>query len=219
MKNVIITGATGMIGSMVLDLCLNNDHVRQVTVVVRKPTGRQHPKLVELLHQNFLDFSAVAAHLTNQDVCFYCIGVYTGQVAREQFREITVDYTKSFATALRNQNNKTTFCFLSGDGADSKEKSRIMFARDKGIAENILLGLGFHQTFIFRPGYIYPTIPRKEPNRAYVVFKYLYKGLLRYVYPDIGVTSEHLSKAMVHAGLKGAEKPILENRDIRKIKV
>lgn len=215
-KNVIITGATGMTGSMILDKCLANDEVKKVTSVVRRPTGKQHPKLVEVVHSDFLNFEH-AEYLKNQDVCYYCIGVYTGQAPREQFSEITIGYTKAFASALRAQNDKTTFCFLSGDGADRSEKSRIMFKKDKGIAENSLIALQFNRLYIFRPGYIYPTIPRKEPNRSYIFFRYAYKGLLQYIYPNIGLTSEQLSNAMTNAGLYGAEKETLENADIRRM--
>lgn len=215
-KNVIITGATGMIGGMILDKCLASNEVQKVTSVVRKPTGRQHEKLVEVVHTDFLDFSN-ADFLQQQDVCYFCIGVYTGQVPRDEFRKITVDYTNAFASALRAQNNETAFCFLSGDGADRSEKSRIMFKKDKGVAENILIDLHFHRLHIFRPGYIYPSVPRKEPNRAYVFFRYAYKGLFQYIYPNIGLTSEQLSTAMMHAGLYGDEKETLENRDIRRL--
>lgn len=215
-KNVIITGATGMTGSLILDKCLSSSEVQRVTSVVRRPTGKQHPKLVEVVHTDFLDFEH-ADFLENQDVCYYCIGVYTGQVPRGEFRTITVAYTRAFASALRAKNGQTTFCFLSGDGADRSEKSRIMFKKDKGIAENILIGLQFYRLYIFRPGYIYPTIPRKEPNRAYVFFRYAYKGLLRYIYPNIGLTSGQLAGAMLEAGLHGAAMETLENADIRRM--
>jgi uncharacterized protein YbjT (DUF2867 family) len=217
MKNILITGASGMIGSMILDMCLQQDEVKQVTSIVRKPSGKEHAKLVEVVHADFLNFSAIEDHFKNQDVCYYCIGVYTGQVPKDQFREITVEYTRAFAIALRTANEKTTFCFLSGDGADRSEKSRIMFARDKGVAENILFNLQFHQCYTFRPGYIYPSIPRKEPNTAYVIFRWAYKGLFQYIYANIGLTSAQLSKVMMEVGLHGTEKQVLENRDIRRL--
>lgn len=211
----MITGASGMIGGMILDLCLAHPEINRVTSIVRKPSGKIHDKLVEIVHTDFLDFSAVKESFHNQDICFYCIGVYTGQVPKDEFRKITVDYTKAFASALRTANNNTTFCFLSGDGADRSEKSRIMFARDKGAAENFLFNLQFAQTYTFRPGYIYPSIPRKEPNRAYVFFRYAYKYLFRFIYPNIGLTSEQLSRVMFHVGMNGATLQELSNRDIR----
>jgi uncharacterized protein YbjT (DUF2867 family) len=215
MKNIIITGSSGMIGDLVLQNCLKRDDVGQVTSIVRRRSGITHPKLVEIIHGDYFDFSAIRKHLKNQDVCFYCIGVYTGQVPKDEFRKITVDFTRTFATVLKENSKKTAFCFLSGQGADQNEKSRMMFAKDKGAAENILLNLKFEQTYIFRPGYIYPTTPRKEPNFSYRLTRVLYKPVLSKIYPNIGVSSTDLAKVMVDIGLRGANKVIFENKDIR----
>ncbi len=214
MKNVILTGASGMIGGLVLDACLASPEVGRVTSIVRRPSGSQHPKLVEVVHQDFLDFSSVEAVLDSQDVCFFCIGVYTGQVPTDEFRKITVDYTGAFAEALHRRSPRAAFCFLSGQGADSTEKSSILFAREKGIAENILLSLKFGRTHLFRPGYIYPETPRQEPNFFYKVMRVLWKPLSM-VYPDAGVTSGKLVSKMVEVGLRGGDLTVYENRDIR----
>ena len=213
MKNVIITGGTGMIGSLVLEACLNRVDVANVTSIVRKATGRKHPKLVEVVHDDFLDFSAIKSHLRKQDVCFYCIGVYTGQVPTEEFKVITVDYTKAFAEALKKESPDAAFCFLSGRGADSSEKSAILFAREKGIAENILLGLNFPRVHFFRPGYIYPVTPRTEPNLGYKVMRVLYK-IIAPIVPRTGVPSTKLAQKMVSVGLEGGDKIYYEHRDI-----
>ena len=151
MKNVIITGATGMIGGSVLDMCLESQEIVKVTSIVRRATGKIHEKLNEVIHKDFLDYSSIENHFENQDICYFCIGVYTGAVPRDKFREITVDYTKVFAELLRQKNEKTSFCFLSGQGADTTEKSRVAFAKDKGIAENILKELDFANLHIFPP--------------------------------------------------------------------
>lgn len=141
MKNVILTGGTGMIGGLVLQECIKSPDIKKVISIVRRPTGIKHKKLTEIVHDDFLDYSKIETQCKNIDVAYYCLGVYTGAVPREKFREITVGYTKAFASALRKISPKATFCFLSGVGADRKEKSRMMFAQDKGIAENFLLRL------------------------------------------------------------------------------
>jgi nucleoside-diphosphate-sugar epimerase len=219
MKNVIITGSNGMIGGLILQNCLNNPEINKITTLVRKKTGLVHEKLNEIIHDNFLDFSAIENAFQNQDVCFYCIGVYTGQVPRDEFAKITIDFTKAFATVLRKKNDKTTFCFLSGQGADSTEKSNVMFARDKGIAENFLFGLKFNQTYTFRPGYIYPVTKRVEPNFLYRLMRVLYKPLLSKVFPNNVITSEKVANTMVAVGLNGASNVIFENKDIRRFLV
>jgi uncharacterized protein YbjT (DUF2867 family) len=214
-RNIIITGSNGMIGSLILGYCLDRVDVAKVTSIVRRKSGLTHPKLVEIIHSDFLDYSSITEHFKNQDVAFYCIGVYTGQVPKDEFRKITVDYTEAFAKTLRENSAKTTFCFLSGAGADPSGKSSMMFARDKGVAENILLGLQFDQAYIFRPAYIYPVTPRKEPNFSYKLFRFLYKPLIA-IYPNGGITSKELAKVMVKVGMDGGEKVIYENKDIRK---
>jgi uncharacterized protein YbjT (DUF2867 family) len=219
-KNVIITGATGMVGGCALSICLENPDVSMVTVIGRRSTGIENVRLREVLVDDFTDYSALAGELKNQDVAIYCLGAYTGAVSDDLFREITVDYTLAFARALHRASPQAAFCFLSGQGADQTEKSRMAFARYKGAAESALLDMGFPRVHIFRPGYIYPFTPRKEPNLMYTISRFLYP-LVRRLYPNIGIPSENLAAAMVHAGLYGTgeiENPILENKDIRSMK-
>ena len=171
--------------------------------------------MVEVLHTDFLNYAAINEYFKNQDVCFYCIGVYTGQVQRDEFRKITVDYTRAFSEALKENSPAATFCFLSGQGADQSEKSLFMFAKDKGIAENFLLSLHFAHTYIFRPGYIYPVTPRKEPNLTYRIMRRLYPVLNKIYYTRV-ISSEELADAMVDIGIGGGSATIYENKDIRK---
>ncbi len=216
MKKVMITGATGMIGGIVLRECLNSADISHVTTIVRKATGMQHPKLKELVHSDFMDYYAVRDHFSNVDVAYFCIGVYTGQFPDAEFRKITVDYTKVFADALKDGSPGATFCFLSGDGADQKEKSRFSFARYKGMAENYLQAKQFGQFYTFRPGYIYPVEKRTEPNFSYRAMRRLYP-IIRAISPNAVITSEEVGQGMFRAGMTGAPKSILENADIKKI--
>ncbi len=216
-KRIIITGATGMVGGCVLRLCLDKPDVANVTVIGRRPVDIEHAKLRDVLHDNFMDYSAVADAFQDNDAALYCLGVYTGAVPDDEFRKITVDYTLAFASALMEKSSQAAFCYLSGQGADRTGKSRMAFGRYKGMAENGLLETGFTRVHIFRPGYIYPVTPRKEPNLMYAIPRLLYP-FVRHIYPNLGITSEKLAAAMVHAGLYGTGAhvaPVLENRDIR----
>jgi nucleoside-diphosphate-sugar epimerase len=215
MKKILITGSNGMIGQLVLSLCLERADVSNVISITRKKIGIQHPKLTEIIHHDFLHYNDLYEQMQGIDICFYCIGVYTGQVPRDTFRKITVDFTKALGDALKINSSAAGICFLSGQGADSTEKSRVMFALDKGIAENYLVQLNFPHIAIFRPGYIYPVTPRIEPNLFYWLSRILYKYVLNWLYPNIGVSSVQLAKAMVHVGFHGKGQIIYENRDIR----
>ncbi len=214
MKHVIITGTNGMIGSLILKICLDHPDVEKITSITRKPIGIKHNKLTEVIHQNFLDFSGLEQYFKNQNVCFYCVGVYTGQVPSQEFKKITVDYTSAFVKILNENSKPVSFNFLSGQGADSTEKSNILFAREKGIAENILLKANFSSTHIFRPGYIYPVEARKEPNIFYKIMRVSYV-LLKTIYPNVGLKSTNLAQVMVSVGLSDLDKIYFENKDIR----
>ncbi|MCB2205830.1 NAD-dependent epimerase/dehydratase family protein [bacterium] len=216
-KRAIITGATGMVGSAVLQYCIDHTDIGDITVVGRRPMESAPPEVRQIMHEDFGDMSGLGEQLAGFDIAFFCIGVYTGAVDDERFREITVDYTIAFATALKQWSPDATFCFLSGQGADLTEKSRLSFARYKGAAEKALMSMDFQHLAIFRPGYIYPSTPREEPNLMYRISRLLYP-VARYVYPNIGLTSDDLARVMVKVGAAPellAGRSILENRDIR----
>jgi len=220
-KRIIITGATGMVGGCALRICLENQDVSLVTSIGRSPTGIDDARLREVVVNDFTDYSTLEGKLENQDVAIYCLGAYTGAVSDDLFRKITVNYTIAFARVLHRVSPQAAFCFLSGQGADQTEKSRMAFARYKGMAEKAMLKIGFPRVHIFRPGYIYPVTPRKEPNLMYTITRILYPLMSR-LYSNIGISSEVLARAMVHAGLYGTDKnknPILENKDIRFMEV
>jgi len=205
-----------MIGGIVLKACLDHPEIKQVTSISRRTVGINHAKLKEIIHADFNNYEGLEQEFADKDMAYFCIGVYTGKVPRDQFREITVDYTIAFAELLKQQSPAATFCFLSGQGADQTEKSRMMFAKDKGIAENALIKLNFPATYIFRPGYIYPVEARTEPNFSYRMFRWLYP-VMNKMAPKLSITSERLGQSMFKAGLSGAQQMILENEDIKAV--
>lgn len=216
MKNVIIAGASGMVGGIILREALNSPEIGKVISIVRKKSNRNHEKLEEVIHDDFNDYSKLQNYFKNQDAAYFCIGVYTGAVPDDKFKMITVDFAKAFGDATKQNSPQAILCFLSGQGADLKEKSRMSFARYKGMAENYLMSLNLGGLHIFRPGYIYPVEKREEPNLAYRIYRKLYP-VLNKLMPSSSITSEQLAKSMFRAGLNGTEKMILENEDIKKV--
>ena len=211
--SVLITGASGMIGGLVLERCLESEQVQRVVSLVRRPSGILQPKLEEVVIKNFESLDREADYFQSIDVVLYCLGVYTGAVGRDEFRRITVAYPETLAKVLKQTSPQLRFCLLSGQGADRKEKSRMIFAKDKGAIENRLSKMQFGSFHSFRPGYIYPVEPREEPNNSYRVMRALYpayKLLGRYA----SIRSTELADAMFHVGLNGAAKETLENKDI-----
>ena len=175
MKRVVVVGASGMVGGYALRYLLEDPAVGGVTSIGRRSLGVSHPKLTQILHSDFADCSPLADALTGHDAAVYCLGTYTGAVPDEELRRITVDYTVEFARVRRTSSPNATFAFLSGSGADPTGRSRMAFARYKGEAEKALSAAGFPHVYIFRPAYIYPVQPRREPNLSY--------RLLRAIYP------------------------------------
>jgi uncharacterized protein YbjT (DUF2867 family) len=214
-KRLVIVGATGMVGGYALRFALEHPAVECATSIGRKELGISHPKLKEILHQDFADCSALAEVLTGQDAAVFCLGAYTGAVSDANLRAITVDYTVEFARVLHGSSPDATFSFLSGNGADPTGQSRMAFARYKGEAEKALLGSGFPHVYIFRPAYIYPVEPRKEPNFSYRLLRWIYP-VYRTLFPNQVIPADDLARAMVDVVALGAtEGPIFENRDIR----
>ena len=214
---LVIVGATGMVGGYALRYALDHPAVERVTAISRRKTGVSHPKLAEILHQDFSDCSALSRALAGQDAAVFCLGTYTGTVTDAEMRKITVDYTVEFARVLRSSSPAASFSFLSGSGADPTGRSRLAFARYKGEAEKALLGSGFPRLYIFRPGYIYPVEPRKEPNFSYRFMRLVYP-MFRLVFPNQVIRADDLAKSMVDIAISSdvkTESIVLENRNIR----
>ena len=216
-KRLVVVGASGMVGGYALRGALEDASVGAVLSVGRRKLGISHPKLREVVHRDFADCSPLAEVLCGQNAAIFCLGVYTGAVPDAELSTITVDYTVEFARVLRGSSPDAVFSFLSGSGADPTGRSRIAFARYKGQAETALLAQGFPSVYIFRPAYIYPVEPRKEPNLGYRLMRVLYPAF-RMLFPNLVIRADDLARAMVDAAVRGTggrRGPVFENRDIR----
>ena len=169
----------------------------------------------EIIHQDFTNYVTIKQHLQNIDICFFCIGVYTSAVTKEEFNIITIDMPFELGKALKIENPNITFSLLSGIGADSTEKSKTLFAKAKGISENKLINLNFKKLTIFRPGYIYPVTPRKEPNMSYQIFRLLHRPLAILMTKSV-TTSVQLANKMMNVALTNNNQLIFENKEIIK---
>ncbi len=206
-----------MVGGYALRYALEHPAVERVTSIGRKNLGISHPRLKEVLHRDFSDCSALAETLSGQDAAVFCMGAYTGAVSDAELRTITVDYTIEFARVLRLSSPDAAFSFLSGSGADPTGRRRIPFARYKGEAEKALLAAGFPRVYLFRPAYIYPVEPRKEPNFSYRLLRTIYPAF-RVLFPNQVIRANDLARAMLDAVVSGTGQrggPVFENRDIR----
>ncbi len=218
--NVIITGSTGMVGKGVLLECLEHPDVASILVINRRPLGMSHPKLKEVIHQDFFDLEAIRNNLSGYDACFFCLGVSAAGMSEEKYTHLTYDLTMGFARVLVQLNPGMTFCYVSGMGTDETEKGRQMWARVKGKTENDLLSLGFRQAFMFRPGFIQPYKGVRPASAWYGVIYPILKPfypILKRIFPGAVTTSVNVGLAMIEVVKKGYSKRRLENPDINKL--
>jgi uncharacterized protein YbjT (DUF2867 family) len=217
---IILFGATGMVGQGCLRECLIDPEVETVLAVGRSPTGVQNAKLREIVHDNFLDFSAIESQIAGYDACFFCLGVSSVGMSEERYRHLTYDLTLAAATTLAKLNPGMVFVYVTGQGTDSTEQGRLMWARIKGKTENDLLKLPFKAAYMFRPAGIQPLHGVKSKTAwvqaIYVVATPLLTWLNR-VAPKYMTTTEQVGRAMIKVARDGYPKPVLESEDINRV--
>lgn len=209
---IILTGATGLVGSEVLDLALEDPVITEVIVLVRRPTGKSHSKLKEIVRRNFIDYSDLTSKLQNVHACIWCLGVSQNDVSKKEYVQITVDYAVNAAKAFFANNLDMKFCFLSGEGAKQNEKSLVLFGRIKGRAEKKLSELS-SKVFHFRPGYIQPSVPRNKP-KIWETFLDPFVPVINLVTDRFSVTSRQVAQCLLDVAKKGAPVKILDNQAI-----
>jgi len=209
----IITGATGMVGEGVLLECLAHPDVEHVLVINRRLCGYTHEKLSEIIHKNFYDLSPIQDKLTNYNACFFCAGVSSIGKNEDVYRKLTYDLTLSFAKTVSSVNKDMVLCYVSGEGTDSTEKGRLMWARVKGKTENDLMKLPFKKVYAFRPGFMKPVKGQKNiPSWGHII-NWLYPSL-KLVLPSHGCTLKEVGIAMINSVTHGFHKSVLEVEDI-----
>lgn len=212
----IITGTTGMVGEGVLHECLNHPDVESVLIINRRHFELEHPKLTEIIHKDFFDFSSIKDQLKGYNACFFCLGTTSVGKNEEVYTKITFTLTKSFADTLFNLNPGMTFCYVSGSGTDGTEKKKIMWARVKGKTENYLLNLGFSKAFMFRPAMIIPTKGLKNTLKMYKYFAPVIP-FFKLFFPKYICSLKEIGLAMINSATKGYKKNVLEVDDIKKL--
>jgi uncharacterized protein YbjT (DUF2867 family) len=218
--NVLLFGATGMVGQGVLRECLLDPDVKLVKTIGRTATGQKHSKLREIEHRDLSRYDTLEDQLSGFDACFFCLGVSSSGMKEDEYERITYGITMAAAETISRLNPQMTFIYVSGAGTDSSERGRIMWARVKGKTENALLRLPFKAAYMFRPGIIEPLHGVRSKTPAYRI-GYALMGpllpLLRRVFPDFILTTEQIGLAMLAVAKRGASKQVLESKDIRAV--
>jgi uncharacterized protein YbjT (DUF2867 family) len=209
-----------MVGAGVLLECLDAPAVSTVLVIGRQSCGITHPKLTERIQADMFDLSAVRDALAGRDACFFCLGVSAVGLNETTYTHLTYDLTLAVANALFAVAPRSVFVYVSGQGTDSSEHGRSMWARVKGRTENALLGLGFPGAYMFRPGFIQPLRGVRSRTSWYQLI-YSIVGpiapLVRKLAPNSMTTTVNIGRAMIAVVTVGFDKPVLTTRDINRV--
>ena len=218
--NVVIFGATGMLGQGVLRECLLDADVGRVLTIGRTATGVRHAKLQEIAHSDMWNYAPIEDQLRGFDACFFCLGVTSAGMSEADYTRVTYGITMAAAETLCRLNSAMTFVFVSGAGADSSEQGRLMWARVKGKTENAIIRLPFKASYVFRPGVVQPVHGERSRTAAYRVLYAITKPLvplIRRLWPNRILTTEQFGRAMLFVVRHGAPERVLESADINAI--
>jgi hypothetical protein len=168
--------------------------------------------LKEIVHKDFFNLGPIATQLAGYNACFFCLGVSSVGMGKEEYRRVTYDLTLHMGQILAPQNPTMTFCYVTGAGTDSSEKGRLAWARVKGATENALLRL-FPNGYMFRPGIMKATPGQQNLKPLYRRLAWLYP-IVHTLYPSGACTLREVGQAMINITLHGYPKHILEVNDI-----
>lgn len=212
--NILVTGGTGLIGAELVRAAIADARITEIRLLSRNPSSLKHEKITELIHPDFMHYDPIRNDLRDLTAVCWCLGVSQTQVSREQYEQITFGYVDQFIRHCKNTNAGIRFIFVSGEGADRSEKSKTLFKRIKGKAENALIASGLPDYYIVRPGAVRPI--HKNPN-APLAYKLGYPlfPLLELFSPSAVIRSDRLGKAIAGLAVSGFEKRTIENATLK----
>ena len=212
--NVLIFGATGMVGDGVLRWLIAAPGVNRVVAVSRKALSVQHPKLETVIEADMFHLQHKEA-LQGFDACFFCLGATSVGMTADAYRRLTYNLTLAVARQLLPGNPSMVFEYISGEGTDPN--SRQMWARVKAETEAALLRIGFRDAYALRPGFIQPmrgaTSGERWTRWLYAltapVYPFLQKRFGRFV-----TSTDLLAAAMLQLAVAGSAKKTLNTREL-----
>jgi uncharacterized protein YbjT (DUF2867 family) len=207
---ILLFGATGSAGHSVMEACLAAPVVDEVRTVVRRPLTDSHPKLRTNVHTNLLDYSPIEDAFRSVDACLFCLGISVTQVAKDDYRKITHDFTLAAATTMKSQSPTAAFHYISGQG--TSPTSRMFWSQVKAQTERELIELVGADAW--RPAFI-DAKPSSTLPKIYAMFFRL--GRLLKPFPSLYVHGHDLGRAMLQATIENIRSHVFENAEIRQI--
>jgi len=199
-KNILLSGASGLVGSKLLQLLLDRKEVNTLFCLVRKKLPIQHKKLKQII----FDYNDKNAYqqLPKVDSIFCCLGTTIKKAgSKTAFKKVDFEYPYLLAKHCKN-NSSSTFHIITALGADSK--SNIFYNKVKGELEDALKKLKFEQLYIYRPSLLLGNRVENRFGEKMAAFfmtrlEFLMQGDLK---KYRGIKVEDVAKAMVSTEFK-----------------
>lgn len=214
-KQVLLVGATGLVGQGVLEVFLQAADITGVTVLVRRSFAVRHPKLTVLQVPAFTAEALAGLDLRGHDACLYCAGPLPIGMSEATYREATVATLARVVKTYAAANPDGYVACVSGMGADAG--SRVMPLRVKGEAEAVLARSGLAHTSL-RPGVVRPVLGEVSPHRPR---RWLYAlgdpalAVAGRLLPGVLTTTRAIGECMLRlVRMEGARPLVIDNADI-----
>jgi uncharacterized protein YbjT (DUF2867 family) len=203
MKKAILFGASGLVGSHLLDILLNNPDYEQVTIVVRKNLNINHPKLKTLIG-DYHSLPNLKEDIEADEV-FIALGTTKNKTPNQkEYYQVDHDYPVLAAKIAKEKGAKSVF-LVSAVGANAN--SKVFYIRTKGETERDIITLDLDHTHIFRPSMILGNRKENRPlekifAKVWPVISPVFKGKLS-IYR--GIDAREIAQSMINAakGQKG----------------
>ena len=213
---LILLGASGMVGAGALREALQDPGVEAVLSIGRRPCGVTHPKLRELLLDDFFAIAPAEPQLAGWDACIWAVGISSVGLDEAAYAKVTEDLTMLWARTLLRLNPRFSFCYCSAAGAGG----RTMWARVRQRVEGGLQAMPFEHAGCVRPAFIQPGPGIRSRVKAYQILITLFRPLFPLgvrTLPSLFTTTERLGRAMLRVVQGRADKYILEVSEINRI--
>ena len=144
----VIAGASGLVGSILLNKLLNDAHIDQVIAIGRRTLNLNNSKLTEVIVPDLEKLDSFSDQLEGE-LYFCCLGTTIKKAqTKENFKKVDIDAVVGFAKVAKKHQAKS-FVVISSMGADSH--SMIFYNKTKGEMEEAVSSLGLFSVAIFRP--------------------------------------------------------------------
>ena len=215
MKTALLFGATGLVGSHILNLLIINNNYSKIKVFVRSSIELNDPK-IEIIQTDFKNLENHREDIKGDD-CFFCIGTTKkNSPDKNEYKRVELELPKQVAQIAKS-NLVNSFVFVSSGYADPKSSGD--YLKFKGLVEEELKRLNFSKLGIMRPSFLLGNRQEKRVGEKIGIFVFkllspLFLGPLKKMKP---IHSATVAKAMIRTANEKLEKKVFESNEIAEL--